>query len=83
MTLVLRGARKAEAMEMLRKFEVGLGVNRTAHLPLGHGKQLRVVRGYMHVGAMTAPTLRCDPEVAARATTASCAESVISCGICA
>ena len=65
------------------KHEVGVGVNRTVHLPLGQGKQLRVVRGYKQLGAMTAATLRCDPEVAARATAASCAESAISRDICA
>ena len=56
---------------MLRQFEVGSSVNRTVHLPLGHGKQLRAARGYKHLSAMVAATLRFDPEVAAKATATS------------
>ena len=52
LSLVLRGTRKSEAMDMLRRFERGTSGNRTVHLPLGHGKQVRVVRGYKHPGAM-------------------------------
>ena len=82
LVLVLRGAKKAEAIEQLRKHEVGAGVTKTIHLTLGPGKQLRVVRGYKHLGAMTTAALQFDPEVAARATTASCADAAISGDIC-
>ena len=71
------------ATEMLRQHEVGVGVNRTVHLPLGQGKQLRVVRGYKHLGAMAAATLRFDNEVAAREAATSCAESALSRDMCA
>ena len=50
--LVLRGTHRSEAMDMLKQFEIGTGVNLAVHSPLGQGKQLRVVRGYKHVGAI-------------------------------
>ena len=66
----------------VRQCEVGSGAERTSHLPIGQDKFLRVVSGYKHLGAMTTATLRFDPEVAARAASASCAESAISRVIC-
>ena len=43
---------------------------------------LRAVRGYNNLGTMTTATLRFDPEVAARTTSASCAEAALSREIC-
>ena len=77
LTVVLRGPRRREATEMLRQCEVGIGVERTPHLPLGHGKCkcLHVVCGYKNLGAMATAAQQFDPEAAARAASASSAES--------
>ena len=80
---VLGGGRTNEAVELLRRHDACVGVNRIVHLLLGQGKQLRVVRGCKHLGATTSATLRFDSEVAARATAASCAESAVPRDMCA
>ena len=46
LTKALRGQCKAAATATLRSHEVGAGLYRIVHLPLGQGKFLRVVRGY-------------------------------------
>ena len=57
---------KMKPLKWTGKHEVGIGVNRTVHLPVGQGEQLRVARGYKHLGATVVATLRFDPAVGAK-----------------
>jgi hypothetical protein len=79
--MALRGANRMAAVKVLQDAEHGDGISRQPCLQIAHGKWLRVVRGYKHLGAVTNASLRFGAEAAARAHAASQAEARLSRGL--